>query len=74
MADSSTNQNPENIQLGDIVYLKPGNGPAMVVDQLSETHAKCVWQLNGRHCEQEYSIASLTKTNPYDDIPLVIYS
>jgi len=50
----------QKIEEGDIVQLKSG-GVAMTVDTIVDNHAYCVWQVNGEHFTEGYSIHSLKK-------------
>ena len=50
----------QKIEVGDVVQLKSG-GVAMTVDSIVDNHVYCVWQINGEHFTQGYSIKSLKK-------------
>ncbi len=73
MVESTNNpqnpDNPEDIKLGDIVFLKSGF-TAMTVIKIEENMATCIWEDKGQK-KDIYPLISLTKINPNRPIIIV---
>ena len=66
-------KNPENIVVGDVVYLKSGS-TAMTVEEIYNDLALCSWQdKEDKGIEKQYKLTSLTKVKP-GNTPLGIYT
>lgn len=65
MSDGTNEQNPDNIQVGDIVFLKTDLLTEMVVDGIGYyvegLGARCVWLVHGEPKEFKYTLTSLKK-------------
>lgn len=62
------NEEDNQIQVGDTVWLKSGS-EEMVVDEIGTyggiKKALCVWHSNQQPMEKLYALTSLTKDSPY---------
>lgn len=66
-------KNPENIVIGNVVYLKSGS-TAMIVEEIENDLALCSWHdKDGKDREKQYKLTSLTKAKP-GSTPLGIFT